>query len=298
MDGEPIKLKAALDLHVVITGLLVEDDGLDVGIADRLFLITQHLEFVKASEQFVCLQMVAHLGKVGLKGVLARMLTQDDVIGLNAHGLGGEDLVGQLVGQNAVLVNARLMSEGVLAHNGLIEGGGLTDDVVDGLAGAPDLGGVDAGLHLINVGAGAHGHDHFFKRSVARALTQAVDGTLDLSRAAQHTAQGVGHRHTQVVVAMNRKFDLVGAIHAGHQVLNECLHLGGGGVAHSVGNVQHLRAPCYGQVADLDQKIGVGAGGVLTGELNIGAIFCGISSHSGGLFQDLLLGHAELILHM
>ena len=125
--------------------------------------------------------------------MVAGVLAQHQVVGADAHGLGGEDLVGLLVGQNAVLMDAALVEEGILAHDGLVEGRGLADNVIDRFAGAVNLGGVQPGRGIIDVLAGAHGHDHLFERGVAGSLAQAVDGAFNLGRTALDTSQGVGH---------------------------------------------------------------------------------------------------------
>ena len=61
-----------------------------------------------------------------------------------------------------MLVDAALVEEGILAHDGLVQGRGLADDIIDGLAGPVNLGGVDAGGGVEDIGAGPQGHDHLF----------------------------------------------------------------------------------------------------------------------------------------
>ena len=71
-----------------------------------------------------------------------------------------------------------------------------------------------AGVGVIEVGAGAQGHDDFFQRAVPGPFAQAVDGALDLARAGLHGGQAVGHGHAQVVVTVDADHRLVDIGHA------------------------------------------------------------------------------------
>ena len=93
------------------------------------------------------------------------------------------------------------------------------------------------------VPAGLHRHHDLFERAVAGALAQAVDGALDLARAADLDAgQRVGHRHAQVVVAMHRPDRLVGVGNALAQRLDELAEQLGHRVADGVRHVDRGRA--------------------------------------------------------
>jgi hypothetical protein len=75
----------------------------------------------------------------------AGVLSQHDVVSGNAHSLWSQYFIGLLVGQHAVLVDARFVQESVAAYDGLVQRRGLANDGIDRLAGAADLGGVQAG---------------------------------------------------------------------------------------------------------------------------------------------------------
>ena len=90
--------------------------------------------------------MDVQLGKLFLKGVMPGKSAQHDGALTDAHRLRGHDLVGIAVGQNAVLVNARLVSKSVLAHNGLIDGNVDARNGGNGLAGLGQHGGLDVRL--------------------------------------------------------------------------------------------------------------------------------------------------------
>lgn len=117
--------------------------------------------------------------------MLAGVLAQHDVVHADADGFGRENFVGLLVRQNAVLMDAALMPEGIDADDRLGQRRALADDVVDGLACAGNLRRVDAaGCVAENVRARAHRHHDFLHRGVARAFAQPVDGAFNLPRTA------------------------------------------------------------------------------------------------------------------
>ena len=65
--------------------------------------------------------------------------------------------------------------------------------------------GVDAGVERQHVAAGLDRHDDLFERGVAGALADAVDGALDLPRAAFDAGERVGDRQAEVVVAVDAR---------------------------------------------------------------------------------------------
>ena len=295
MDGEPVQLVA---VGFLLHPAGVADQGLQIVVGNGLLLVAEGLEPDEEGSQLLLAQLVAQLLEPGLEGVVAGVLAQHQVVGTDAHGFRREDFIGLLIGQDAVLVDAALVEEGILAHDGLVQGRGLADDIIDGLAGAVNLGGVDAGGGVEDIGAGAQGHDHLFERGVAGPLAQAVDGAFDLGRAALDAGQGVGHGQAQVIVAVDRELDVPGLLHVLQDVGDQGLHLGGGGVAHGVGEVDHGRAVLNGDPDHLGQELQIGAGGVLGGKLHVRGILLGVGRHGGSPLQDLLGGHLQLVLHV
>ena len=159
MDGEPVQLVA---VGFLLHPAGVADQGLQIVVGNGLLLVAEGLEPDEEGSQLLLAQLVAQLLEPGLEGVVAGVLAQHQVVGTDAHGFRREDFIGLLIGQHAVLVDAALVEEGILAHDGLVQGRGLADDIIDGLAGPVNLGGVDAGGGVEDIGAGAQGHDHLF----------------------------------------------------------------------------------------------------------------------------------------
>ncbi|MNL56308.1 hypothetical protein D3C87_1797940 [compost metagenome] len=111
-----------------------------------LLAVGQRLEAGEGVLQLVVAQLVTHVLQLRAEGGAARMLAH------HQRGLGhadrgrGHDLVGGVVLQHAILVDAALMREGVPADDRLVvlhrEGTGVRD----GLGGAHQHGRVDAGV--------------------------------------------------------------------------------------------------------------------------------------------------------
>ena len=142
MHREPHQLVA---VHLGIVGRGgVGDDGENVLIGDVLLLVAEDFELLEAARKLFVRQLVPHLLQPRGESVLAGVLAQHDVVHADADGFGRENLVGLLVRQNAVLMDAALMPEGIDADDRLGQRRALADDVVDGLACAGNLRRVDA----------------------------------------------------------------------------------------------------------------------------------------------------------
>ena len=128
------------------------------------------------------------------------------------------------------------------------------------------------GVGMVEIVAGPQGHDDLFQRAVAGPFAQAVDRTLDLPGAGLDGGQAVGHGHAQVVVAVDADHGLVDVGHAVAERLDDVVHVAGRGVAHGVGNVDRGGPGGDGRLDHLAEEIGLGAGGVLGRELDVGAI--------------------------
>jgi hypothetical protein len=73
-----------------------------------------------------------------------------------------------------------------------------------------DLSGVKPGPTVEEVLTGSDRHHDLFEGGIASALTQTIDGALDLTGAVPHGRQRVGDRQTEVVMTVNREDRLVG----------------------------------------------------------------------------------------
>src|SRR5581483_7274023 len=159
-------------------------------------------------------QLVAHLLVLLVERVAARVLAQHDTVGFHADRLGRHDFVGDPVLEYAVLMDARLVREGVLADDGLVRLHQHARDVGERLAGTEQLFSYDAVLEGHQILAHAHRHDDLFERGVAGALADAVDRAFDLPRPGGHGRQRVRGGQPQIVVAMHADHGAVNVAHA------------------------------------------------------------------------------------
>jgi hypothetical protein len=92
------------------------------------FLVGQGLELFEDRFQFLFGQVVAQGLEMGVQGVAARMLAQDQLVAAQADGLGLHDLIGHGIFEHAVLVNAGFVGKGIGADDRLV---GLDHDAGD-----------------------------------------------------------------------------------------------------------------------------------------------------------------------
>ena len=104
MHREPHQL-VAVHLSIVCRGG-VGDDGENVLVGDVLLLVAEDFELLEAARKLFVRQLVPHFLQPRGESVLAGVLAQHDVVHADADGFGRENLVGLLVRQNTVLVDA------------------------------------------------------------------------------------------------------------------------------------------------------------------------------------------------
>ncbi len=132
----------------------------------------------------------------------SRMLAQHQSRGRDSDGLRRHDFVGQRIFDHAVLMNPRFVCEGVFADDGFVGLHRHGRDVGQHLAGREQFFTDNGGRVRIAVRANSHCHYKFFQRGVPCALADAVDRTFHLPNARVDSGQRVGHRESQVVVAV------------------------------------------------------------------------------------------------
>ena len=88
-----------------------------------------------------------------------------------------------------------------------------------------------------------HNHGNLLERSVSGTLADTVDGHLHLTSPVEHTADGVGGRHAEVVVTVCGEDGAVEAVDMLHEVLDLFTILARQTVARRVGDVDH-RSTC------------------------------------------------------
>ena len=150
-------------------------------------------------QRFEACERLAHVdaGEVGAEllqpfgeGMPARVLAEHQTVAGQPDALRAHDLVGLLVLQNPVLVDAGFVREGVVAHHRFVDRDQNAGDLRQQAAGGVDLPGVDPHVDgLEDVAPGLDRHHHLFERGVAGALADAVDGAFDLTGPVAHRHQ-------------------------------------------------------------------------------------------------------------
>ena len=197
-----------------------------------------------------------------------------------------------------MLVDAGLVRERVLTDDRLVPGHRDAGVVGHQAAGPHQFGRVQSGADAVDLGSGVKRHDHFLEGGVARSLADAVDRHFDLARAGLDRRQRVRGGAAEIVVAVRRPDDAVGAVGVLHQVPEQVGVLDRHVVADRVGDVQGGGALGDGQRENLDHEVRVGAAAVLGAELDVVAERPGVRDHVADLAQYLLAGHAQLALHV
>ena len=121
--------------------------------------------------------------------VLAGVLAQHDIVGLNAKCLRRHDLVSLLVRQDSVLMDPGFVREGIPPYDRFVERSGLADDVINSPAGAGNLHRINPSSERIKSRPCTHSHNHFFQSSVPCPFSETVYGAFDLSCATQHAGE-------------------------------------------------------------------------------------------------------------
>src|SRR5437879_4119518 len=208
--------RAADDVEIVelverchALGGLVGDDRHQVLVVDFLLPVGEALERFEGPVELRAGQRETELleprRERGPPGVLA----EDQLVRRPPDVLGPHDLVRELLLQDAVLMDAGLVGEGVLADDRLVRLDVHARNVGEQPGGLEDLLGPDARLDSEEVLPRPERHHDLLERRVARTLADPVDGALDLPGTVHERGQRVRHRLTEVVVAVDGAHDLV-----------------------------------------------------------------------------------------
>ena len=277
---------------------LVVDDRLEIECRDRLLAIGDLLELGERALELVAFDGVAHVGVRSLQRSAARVLAQNELVVLQSNRLGVHDLVRAAVLQHAVLMDAGLVGEGVLAHDCLVRLYGVAAQARNQAAGTGDLCRLDTRLEAVEGVAGAQRHHDLLERRVASTLADTVDRDLDLTRTCLHAGQRIRGRETEIVVRVDAQRRLVQFGHVRVERGEDLPVLLRRRVADGIGDVDRRGAGGQRGAHDLCHELRAGARGVLAGEFDVRDLRPGVGNSIAGLLDDLLGRHAELVLHV
>ncbi len=147
---------------------------------------------------------------------------------------------------------------------------------------------MDAGIIGIAVVAGLHHHDDLFERAVAGAFSDAVDGAFDLARAGFDGGERVGDCETKIVMTVDA--DDGGIAERLHDATNQFAVFFGSGVADGVGNIDGAGSGGDDGPRNLFEVIGIGAGSVFGGKLDIIHVRAGQFDGGDRVIENLFCG--------
>ena len=124
--GGGAQAAAAADLHQLELEAsfrllhLFADDRLKITVGDLALAISEFLEAGKGLIEILTSEVVAQLLQSSANGTAAAQLAEGDAVVGQAHRLGVDDFVGEPILENAVLVDAGFMGEGIGTNDGLV----------------------------------------------------------------------------------------------------------------------------------------------------------------------------------
>ena len=275
------------------------DQCAEIVVVHKLFLVANLLETAEDVVDLLVGQLETKVPEAHAHRGAAAVLGQRQLGLAPADFLRIHDLVRLAFLDDAVLVNAAGVGEGVLADDRLAALHRQAAHPGDQLGGLHDLlRHHAAGVTAVNVVARLERHDDLLERGVAGSFADAVDGALDLPRSGLDGGERVGHGHAKVIVTMHADDRLAGLKlrHGAVQVRDQFAELPRHGPADGVGDVHRRRAGIDGRLADLDEEIRLGAGSILRRKLDVGDEFAGALHAIDGELDDLALCLAEFEL--
>ena len=178
---------------------------LEVGVGHLLASIGKQLEAGERLVERVPLQLVPELGEARCERMAPRVLPQDEPRLSRADVARAHDLVGALVFQHPVLMDAALVRERVGADDRLVRLHVHPRASAHDLARANELRRVDPGAQPEMRRARLEEHHHLLERSVPGAFADTVDRHLCLPGGGAEAGHRVRGRQPQIVVAMDRE---------------------------------------------------------------------------------------------
>ena len=148
------------------------------------------------------------------------MTTEDDLRVGYAYSFRRHYFIGLLKLQDTILMDARFMSEGVLADDGFVRLHYYAREPGHHFTGIVYLLGNNIGATIPEIFPYLERHNDFFQRSIAGPLADAVNGALHLPRSVLDSAEGVSHRQSQIIVTVNADYCLIDVTDPPHQFGN------------------------------------------------------------------------------
>lgn len=147
------------------------------------------------------------------------------------------------------------------------------------------------------VAPGAQRHDDLLEGGVAGSLPDAVDRRLDLPDSSGDASQRVRGGEAEIVVGVDREHH-VPEVHAGSDPSDQRAELVGQRPADGVRDVDRRSASLDRHLDRRVQELGIAAGRVLRGELDVFAQAPRVGHRVADPAEHLAFGHLELVAHV
>ena len=274
------------------------NDRFDILIVNVFLFIGELFKAHKGAIHVFLAQIEAQVLQPFVEGVAPGVFAHYQAVAGDTNGLGRHDLVSLFVLEHPILVNARLMSERVIAHHRLVDRNRNTRDLRNQSGTRIELLAGDVRVEIEIVFTRPQRHYDLFQGGIAGAFADAVDRALDLPSTVVHRGKRIRHRQTQVVMTMGAPNHAVAAGGAFDQVRHQSAELRRDGVSGSIGHVDYSSAGTNDFAKDLNQKLRIAARSILSGKFNvIGKLLCVLYRLHRG-FQYLLTRHAQFMLEV
>ena len=166
-------------------------------------------------------------------------------------------LIVQRVLEQTVHMNARLVGEHALADQALLPGQWSPRSRRDVMGKRREVTQIHIDVEIVEL---LQTHHDFFERRIARALTEAVHGRIDMRRARHGRGQGVGSGQAEVIVRMHLDFE----IDARPQLADAIQNAKGLHDADGIGKAKTIGTGLLRPLDHLQQKGIIGTRGILT----------------------------------
>ncbi len=281
-------------------GRLATDAQYDIdqiAVANFLFRVGLGHGHAIALGQFRVGRIVAEFRQARTERVATGMLAQDELARRNSDFFGHDDLVGQRIFQNAVLMDACFVRKSIGANHGFIGRNADSGDLRKQPACGIELFEIDVRLDLVMILAHVQSDDELLDRSVASAFANAVDRTLNLANAPFNSGERIRDSKAEIIVA-------VGAEHRFRMPdtrANGAKHLrvfGRGGIANRVRQIDDRGARFNRGKNDFAKEVDIRAAGVFGGELHFLAMRLAETNHLDDAVEGFLARGAQLVFQV
>jgi DNA-binding transcriptional LysR family regulator len=226
------------------------------------------------------------------------MLSENEPAAGHSHFFGQNNFVGERIFQDAVLVNARFVSEGVGADHGFIGRDGDSRDRREQAAGGIDFLEADIRRGTETALADVKRYCDFFERGITCAFTDSVDGAFHLAGSRADCGQRIRNGEAEIVVAVRAVNDFWICSEPRADSAKHFAVFIGRGVADGVWKIDDFGA-CFGSgFRHFAEVFDIAAACVFGGEFHFFRVLATKTHHLAYLSEGFVTLDAQLVLQV